>query len=409
MNLPFFIARRYLVKQKGTFSSFIIRLSIAATALSVAAMIMALAFITGFKHTIREKLYSFLGHIHIELFNPNRAQSLTLNPIKWDPALVATLKGVPHVKEVMPFAQRPTIIHANGQMEGIFLKGVNDNYSFSKEISFKGHKINYSDTAYARQVILSQSTADRLNVSIGDTVQLYFLEQGITFPRIRKVQVAGLFHTGMEDIDKSYALGDMRLLQRVNNWRPNEISGYQLELDNEKYSDTTANLIYDKYLKPPMTSYTMRDIYTSVYDWLDLTDINSNIFIIIMGIVAIINLASALMILIVEQARMVGLLKAMGMAAAKTQEIFLYHAAIIAGIGVLAGNVLAGLICWLQLRTGFMKLSEDTYSMKEVPILIHWWQIALVDVATMLLCILCMWLPTLYIRRVRPAQVLQFK
>jgi len=368
-----------------------------------------MAIISGFKYTIREKMYSLQGHIHIELYNPNRSQSLTLAPVKWDPVLVNRLQHTEHVQDISVFAARPTIIQSKGQMEGVLLKGVNKDYHYSKDISFSGEPIDYSDTAYSKQIILSQNTADKLNLAIGDTVQLYFLEQGVKFPRIRKVRVAGFFHTGMGEMDNYFGLGDIRLIQRVNNWQPNEISGYQLQLDNEKYADTVANLIFDKYLQAPMTSYTMKDIYSSVFDWLDLQDVNGRIILLIMSVVAIINLATALVILIVEQSRMVGLLKALGMGLRKMRRIFLYHAAIIAGMGIVLGNMLALGLCWLQLKTGFLKLSEETYYMKQVPVRINWWQVTAVDAGTLILCLLCMWLPTLYIRRVRPAQVLQFK
>ncbi|MDR3680326.1 MAG: ABC transporter permease [Flavipsychrobacter sp.] len=409
MNLPFFIARRYMVMQKGGFSSFIIRLAIIATALSVAVMILAIAFITGFKYTVREKLFTFLGNVHIETYNPNHSESLSLNPIKSDPALVAHVLQTPHVTHVYPFVQRPAILQAHGQMEGLFLKGVDKDYVFSPNISFTGNKLNYTDTQYSKQIILSQSTAARLNVNTGDSILLYFLEPGVRVPRIRKVQVTGIFHTGMEELDKYYGITDMRLLQRVNNWKPNEISGYQLELDNEQYSDTVANGIYERYLTSPLTTYTIRDIYPNIFDWLDLQNINGQIIIIIMALVAIINLATALMILIMEQARMLGILQALGMSLKSIQQIFLYYAGIIAGVGILAGNLFAFLFCWLQVKFGFLTLSEDTYYMKHVPVRFHLWQIAIIDGGTLILCILCMWLPTLYIRRIRPARVLQFK
>lgn len=409
MNLPFFIARRYMVKQKGGFSSFIIRLAIVATALSVSVMILAIAFITGFKYAVREKLFTFLGNVHIETYNPNHSESLSLNPIKYDAALVDAIKKYPHVNRIYPFAQRPAILQAHGQMEGLFLKGVDKDYVFSPNILFTGDRINYTDTQYAKQVILSQSTVARLNIKVGDSLLLYFLEPGVRVPRIRKVQLTGTFHTGMEELDKYYGIADMRLLQRVNNWQPDEISGYQMELDNEQYSDTVANGIYEQYLKSPLTTYTIRDIYPNIFDWLDLQNINGQIIIIIMAIVAVINLATALMILIMEQARMIGVLQALGMSLKRIRQIFLYYAGIIAGVGILVGNAFAFLFCWAQLKFGFLTLSEDTYYMKQVPIRFHWWQVMIVDMGTLLLCILCMWLPTLYIRRIRPARVLQFK
>lgn len=397
------------MKQKGTFSSFIIRLAIVATALSVAVMIVSLAVISGFKYTIRQKLFSFLGHVHVETHNPNRSLSLTLDPLIYDSLLVKQMLQEGHIKQLAIFAARPAIVQAKGQMEGLLLKGVNKDYKYDAAIKFSGNPIHYIDTSYNKQLLLSKTTADKLNINAGDSIQLYFLEPGANFPRIRKVQVAGFFHTGMEDLDRNYAICDIRLLQRVNNWSPQQISGYQLELDDEYLADSMADHIYQKYLKPPVTTYTIKDIYPNIYDWLDLQDVNARIILLIMAVVAIINLATALVILIVEQSRMVGLLKALGMGFKPMQGIFLYHAGIIAGAGILLGNILALGLCWLQLKTGFIKLSEETYFMKQAPVRIEPLQVIAVDAVTLLLCVLCMLLPTLYIRRIRPAQVLQFK
>lgn len=409
MNLPFLIARRYLLKRHGNFSSFIIRLSIIATALSVAVMIMAIAIAEGFKYNIREKLYSFLGHVHIELYDVNHSNSLSPDPIKIDQSLINNVQHAPHVVHVSPFAQRAVIAQAHGEIEGVMLKGVGSNFPFSKGITFSGKKIDYSDTDYARQVILSQTTASKLNVSAGDTIRIYFLESNAALPRVRKVVVAGLFHTGMEEVDKNYGICDLRLLQRINDWQPNEINGYQIDIDNEQYADTVSNYIYDQYIKPPLTTETISDIYPNVFDWLSQLNVEVRIILFIMAVVAIINLATTLMILIIEQVRLIGVLKALGMAARRMQQIFLYYAVLVAGLGILGGNLLALVFCQLQEHTGFLKLDEATYDMDRVPIRVFWWQVALVDIVTLVLCILCMWLPTLYIRRIRPARVLQFK
>ncbi|HXS37773.1 MAG TPA: FtsX-like permease family protein [Flavipsychrobacter sp.] len=413
MNLPFFIARRYLVKQKGTFSSFIIRLAIVATALSVAVMIVSVAFITGFKYRVKEELFSFLGHVHVAIYNNNPIKDVTLSSFKEDPKMVSYIRQIPHVVQVAPYAERPVIIHSKSEMEGLELKGITRDFRFLKGISFTGNKIDYSDTSYSKQILLSEAIANKLDVSIGDTLELCFLEQGEAYPRIRKVKLAGLFHTGAEEVDKEFALCDLRLLQRINQWQPNEINGYQVDLDDPEYSDTVSNQIFYQYLKPrimsQLTTYTIRDIFPNVFDWLQMTNVDAKIILIIMAIVAIINLAAVLMILIVEQARMIGLLKALGMAINNMRRLFLYYSGLIAMIGVIAGNIIALSICWLQLKTGFLQLSEDTYYMKYAPVRLYWWQIASIDAATLLVCVLCMWLPTLYIRRIRPARVLQFK
>lgn len=409
MNLPFFIARRYLLTQKGVFSAFIIRLAIVATALSVATMVVAVAFVTGFKYEVREKLFSFWGNVHITPYSPNAATIISPTPIERDRQLEQKLKTTPHITDITPFAVRPVIINANKLMEGAQLKGVNKDYHLPASISMTGKPIDYSDSAYSKEIMLSRSMADRLNVKAGDEIQLYFLEPGSTVPRIRKVKVSGLFHTGMEEVDKQYGLCDIRLLQRINNWKPDDINGYQLTLDNEQLADTISERIFQKYIQPPLTTYTMDEIFPNIVDWLRLQDVNARVIIIIMTIVALINLSVVLMILIVEQARMVGILKAQGMTQGMLRNVFLYHAALIAFAGIVLGNIIGLGFCWLQKATGFLQLSEATYYVRYVPVRIIWWQPLLIDIGTIIVCLLCMWLPTLYIRRIQPARVLQFK
>jgi lipoprotein-releasing system permease protein len=408
MNLSFFIARRYLVKQKGTFSSFIIKLAIVATALSVSVMILAMAIVTGFSYSISEKLYGFMGHVHVVPYDETRSNSLTFSePISFDPSLVASIKKIPHVVAVSPFVEKPAIVQANGQMEGFALKGVNKDYHFLKGITLTGKPIDFSDTFYSKQIILSQTTADRLNVNMGDTVQIDLFEAGM--PRIRRVKVAGIYHSGLDDVDKMFAVCDMRLLQRINNWSIDSINGYQVDLDEAKYADTVSNFIHFNLTKPPLESYTTTENYSFLFDWLALQSVNSLILLIIMAAVAIINMGAVLVILMVDRAKMIGLLKALGMPFEGIRNVFLSIAGLIGASGILLGNLFALSICWLQIHFGFLKLPEQHYFMSTVPIRVIWWQVAMIDIVTLVLCIFCMWLPALYIRRIQPAKVLQFK
>lgn len=408
MNLSFFIARRYLVKQKGTFSSFIIKLAIFATALSVAVMIVAIAVVVGFKYAVTEKLFSFMGHVHVVPFDETKSNSLTYSqPVYYSHGLADSIKRIPHVAAVSPFVERPVIVQAHGGMEGLRLKGVNKQYHFLNGTTTTGAPIDYRDTTYSKQILLSKTTADRLNVNIGDTVQLDFFENQT--PRIRRVRVCGVFHSGMEEVDKVYGLCDIRLLQRINNWTTDSINGYQVDLTDPAYADTVASFIHYNLINAPLEAYTTVDNYSSIFDWLQLQNINGVILLAIMAVVSIINMGAVLLILMVDRATMIGLLKALGMPFEQTRNIFLGIAGLIGAAGVVLGNVLALGLCWLQVRFGIIKLPEDTYYMSYAPIRIVWWQVAAIDVATLALCIFCMWLPALYIRRIQPAKVLQFK
>lgn len=372
-------------------------------------MVVSMAFITGFKYEIRQKLFSFWGHVHVTEFNPNASNLIAAAPIHLDPELLSTLRKIPHVRQVSAYAVRPAILQANGSMEGIKLKGITSDYKRSSRVDFKGSAIDFSDTSYSKEILLSEVTAARLNLQPGDELKLYFLEPGASAPRIRKVKLSGLFHTGMDEVDREFGVCDIRLLQRINNWSASDINGYQLDLDDASLSDTVANLAYERYLQPPLTANTMAEIYPNIFDWLQLQDINARIVLIIMALVAIINLAVALLILIVEQARTVGLLKALGMQQGDIRQVFLSHSVFIAAAGILLGTAIGVAMCFLQQQTGFLRLSEATYYMSQVPVRINWWYVLLIDLSTLVICILCMWLPSLYIRYIQPARVLQFK
>jgi lipoprotein-releasing system permease protein len=244
-------------------------------------------------------------------------------------------------------------------------------------------------------------------VKAGDAIRLYFITDGA--PRIRKLTVSGLYHTGMDEVDRQYAICDLRLLQRLSNWAPDEISGYQVELVDNTQADSMAWQIHDRYVMPPMRAQTITEVYPGIFSWLGTQDTNGRILLIIMGIVAIINLASAMLILMVDRSVMIGLLKAMGMAPKHLWTLFLSVAGLIGGLGIVIGNILGLGLCLLQLYYPFIDLPEETYNMSTVPVRIVGWQVLLIDIGTLALCVACTALPLLYIRRIQPARVLQFQ
>lgn len=406
VNLPLLIARRYLLKQKGAFSSFIIKLSIIATALSVAVMILSVCVIGGFKTVIREKIYSFWGNVLLVPYNDNPANIISPNPILYSDTVMQLLRKDPQIATVAKFVVRPAILQSKGQMEGLRLKGIDADYDYPKSLNLKGSGIKFSDTDYSRQVILSKTTANKLLLNIGDDVLFYFLESGSTSPRIRKLKVTGIYHTGMEDVDQYLAICDIRLLQRINNWAPNQINGYQIVAKEEEFTEAIADRVFKN---TELTPQTISDSFPGIVDWLNVQDLSVRILLIIMSIVATISMGAALLILIVERANITGLLKALGLSNASTQKIFLYIALLTGSLGVVLGNLFAISICLAQQKFGFLKMDEANYFMDTVPMQLNFWYIFIVDVSTLAITVLCMWLPTIYVRRMQPAKVLQFK
>lgn len=407
MNLPLLIARRYLSKQKGAFSSFIIKLAIVATSLSVAVMILAVCVTGGFKQTIRDKIYSFWGHMVLVPFNENPANIITPKPINFEPKLLQSIQQMGEVSWVAPFVVRPAIIQSKGQMEGLRLKGVDSGYPLHTSLNLEGRGIAYSgDTAYAKEIIISRNTANKLLIRLGDDVLFYFLESGATLPRIRKLRVVGIYHTGMEDVDQYLAMCDIRLLQHINNWSADQINGYQIMLHKEDQVAAAADYLFQH---TELTPQTLNETFPGIMDWLAIQNLSVKILLTIMAIVAMISLGAALLILIVERAAITGLLKALGMDDSGVQRIFLYIALLTGGLGVLLGNAMALTLVFAQRKWGFLKLDEATYFMDKVPMDVDLSLIVLVDLATLLVTIVCMWLPTVYVRKMQPAKVLQFK
>lgn len=369
-------------------------------------MTLSVCVIGGFKSVIREKIYSFWGHVQVVPYNDNPANIISPKPIHYSDTLMKLIQQDSQVASVSRFVVRPAIIQSKGQMEGLRLKGIDAAYQFPASLQLSGNAIQFSDTDYARQVILSRTTANKLLLNIGDDALFYFLESGSTAPRIRKMKVVGFYHTGMEDVDQYLAICDMRLLQHINNWTAQQINGYQIVARNEEYTTAIADRIFKN---SELTAQTIQDSFPGIIDWLNIQDLSVRILLIIMTIVATITMGAALLILIVERAKITGILKALGLSNSATQSIFLYIAILTGGLGVLFGNIIALTICIVQQKTGFLKMSESTYFMDTVPMNINCWYIFLIDICTLLITVLCMWLPTIYVRRMQAAKVLQFK
>lgn len=411
MNLPYFIAKRIARTEKATFSRFITRLSVVATALSVAVMIIAVAVVEGFKGTIQDKIFVFWGHFHVAVASPNPSSVIGPEPIDYDPQLVQKIARQPGVTALYPFAVKPAIISNGEQIEGIKLKGVDRNYPFKSSggITFTAEPIRFSDSSYDRQIIVSTQTLQQLNRKTGDSVLVYFVDVAQGVPSIRKLQIAGTFHTGVDEIDQAFALCDIRMLRRVSNWNNNAIQGYQVVVSDYRQADSIAWKIYQQYLDPPLTYNTIGDIYPDLYNWLSLIDVNTQVIILIMSLVAIINIATALLIFIMERTNMVGVLKALGMNNEKLWLIFLHHASRVAIKGILIGALIGVGFCLLQQYTQVIQLNESTYYIRYVPIKLIGWEVAAIITGTFAFCIITLTIPALLVRKINTVRALHFK
>jgi lipoprotein-releasing system permease protein len=376
----------------------------------VAAMILSLAFINGFQQVISDKIFSFWGHLRIQHFEPYKVNTAEETPILREDSTEKRIRGWANVAHVSPFATRSAVLNAHGTIEGVLFKGVDGSYPFGRLNGFlkAGRWPEMRDSAYGREIVLSQTLADALSLKVGDDVLIYFIKPGEERPRTRKLKVSGIFRTGIDIYDKTFALGDIRLLQRLNDWERDQIGGYEVVLKDKEHLDASAEQILPM-LPGGWDCRTMIQIHPEIFDWLNLQNTNKYILITVMTLVALINLITCLIILVLERTRMIGVLKALGMGDWGIQRIFLSYGSIILAWGISLGSVLGLGIAWLQLRTGFIRLDETAYYMDRAPILIVWWQVGAVLGGTFLTCVLVLMIPTIISRRIHPAKAVQFR
>lgn len=410
MNLASFIAWRIAFNQKRSFSRFIIRLATVATTISVAVMIITFAFTSGFQQVISRKVFSFWGHVRVQYDDRGKAAIAEEQPIHKNDTVVRMLRSNPEVTTVQTFATKNAILKTSDALEGVLFKGVEKEYAFSNIAGFlqQGKWINFPDSGYSNQILLSEYTANQLKLKVGDRLIVYFIQPGGAAPRPRPLFISGIYRSGIEEFDKLIAFGDLRLIQRLNDWEPDQIGGYELFLHD--YTKMTA-VSEDIYTALPelWNSRTTQDIYPHIFDWLNLQDQTIGIVISIMVVVAILNLITCLIILVLERTRMVGILKALGAHDSKIQTIFLFHGSIITVLGILLGNIIGVLICWLQQQYGLVRLPEEMYYISTVAVNLEWWHIVVVDVGTFIVCFAALIIPTLVVRRLRPVKAIQFR
>ena len=409
MNIAAFIARRIAFNQEKSFSRFVIRLSIGATVISVAVMILTLTFASGFQKTISQKVFSFWGHIRIQSYYSARVAIAEETPIHRSDSVSNLKKLYPAIKTVQAFATKNAILKTAETIEGVLFKGVEKEYDFSnlEQFKVKGHWPKFTDSGYSNEIMLSAYTANVLKLNVNDQILIYFIQPGAPL-RTRKLTVAGIFKTGIEEYDKLIAIGDLKLIQRLNDWDASQIGGYEIFLHDYNRMDEVSEVIVPD-IPIGLQSNTIKYIYPSIFDWLALQNKTILIVLAIMIGIAILNLITCLLILVLERTRMIGMLKALGARNHIIQSIFLYHGAIITFFGLLLGNIVGLFIAWLQQQTGFIKLPEDAYYISQAAVDIVWWQIAAVNIGTFLVCFLVLTIPTIIIKRVQPIKAIQFR
>ena len=406
MQLGYYIAKKLSLSKQHSFTKTISALAVAAVSISVCVVLLAFGILLGFKQEIRQKVKGYAGDISVTRYQ--LASGNESNLFEIDPTFIQSARNTDHIVSVFPFLHKAGIIKSDSTLEGVVLKGYGHDYDFSfyKKHLKKGHLPVYTDSADSYDILLSQHTANLLNVDTGDRLFLYFIDNKDV--RQRRPKVVGIFDTGLQEFDKQFAIADIRSLQRLVNMEYNVAGGYEIRLDDFAHVETVQNNLA-KLLDYNYAINSIVELYPTIFQWLELVDTNVLVIIILMLVVAIINIITVLLILIIDRIPMIGILKSMGASSQKVTSIFNWQGLIILIGGLLVGNGIALLLAYLQVNHNLIGLDPSTYYMDAVPFhlpLSYW---LLINVGALAVCFIFTYIPVRLIHTIQPAQSIRFR
>ncbi|MCD4696428.1 MAG: FtsX-like permease family protein [Bacteroidales bacterium] len=408
MKFEFFIARRMFLKNKANFSQPIVRLGAISVALGFSVMVISVSIVTGFQQQVRDKVIGFGSHIQITGYDINASYESRPVSIQQDfyPS-IDTVKGISHIQV---FASKAGIIKTEDQIEGIIFKGISHDFDwkyFDQKI-IDGSAFRIDSIKRTNEIIISKSSAVRLRLNTGDEMRMYFINNDELQPRGRKFKISGIFETGLEEFDRMYVLGDIKHVQRLNNWEKYQVSGYEILIEDFNEIDKMGEIV-NGMIGYNLRSQTIKQLQPQIFEWLALHDMNVAIIISLMVMVAGITMISTLLILILEKTNMIGILKALGTKNQSVRKIFLYNAIYIIGKGLIWGNLIALALSTLQLKFGIFKLNQESYYVSEVPINFDLFHYLVINAGTLIVCSLMLIIPTYIVTRISPVKAIRFQ
>ena len=374
-------------------------------------MIITLAFVHGFQEKVADKIFGFWGHIRVQKYEAGKSLVSEELPLIRNKEVEKNISTTPSIISYNSFATKSAVLESQTGIEGVLIKGIekNETHTALKQFLVAGRWIQYTDSLYSKETLISDAVAKGLQIKINDTIKVHFVSTNADAQKTyRKLVVVGFYHTGIDEYDKLFMIADINLIRRINNWEPNQIGGYEVFIDQYQNIDAVSSNLSNA-LPSEWMSKSIKEVYPNIFDWLDIQDVNRNVVFIVMGIVALINLITCLLILMLERTNMIGLLKSMGATNWTIQKIFIVYASFITLAGVGFGLIIGLGICLLQQATGFITLDEASYYISVAPVKIIAWQVAAVCIGTSLVCFISLFLPTLLIPKISPVKAIEFK
>ncbi len=416
MSIELFIARKLFFEKgsKKLLSQNIIRIALVGIALGLAVMIISVAVITGFKNEIRNKVIGFGSHIQV--INFDSSNSYETRPVSRNQHFIDTLQQLKDVRHVQVFATKPGMIKTDEYIQGIVFKGVDTSYdwSFFRQNMAEGNLPALNDSVRSDQILISEQVADLLEVKIGDRVVLYFVNEDENLPRMLQLTISGLYRTSLEEFDNLFVIGDLQQIQRLNNWKSDQVSGFEISINHFNRIDDIEQHVRNTVLNYSvendaiLRTTTITREYPQIFDWLSILDMNVWVILILMALVAGFNMISGLLVLILERSKMIGVLKALGSPDWSIRKIFLYLSAFLTTRGMLWGN-LAGLsFVLLQHYFEIIKLNPTTYYVDVVPVNFSLLHLVLLNLGTIAATTLMLVVPSYLVSKISPEKTIRF-
>ena len=406
MKATRFISSRIFSLSKENLSSIVMKIAIVSIALGIAIMLISIAVVVGFKNQIRDKVVGFVSPIQIQVLNQN--ESIEETPFIYDSLLKSKL-NLPFIESVFPTANKAGIVKTEDEIHGVVLKGVDKDYDWNyiDNSLVSGNIPQYSENERSNEVVVSKIISDKMLLNVGDDVRLWFVGEDMK-TRGRKFVVKGIYETGLTECDERFIYCDINQIRRLNGWDEKHVGHLEIKLVEGIDANEANNLIYYS-IPTKLVSYTARELYPQIYDWLDLQDMNVVIIIVLMLLVAGITVISMLLIIVLERTSTIGVLKSMGANNAFIRRIFMQRSCRILLLGMLAGNIFGIGLCLIQKYTDIIKLSPESYYLSSVPIELNFLHVMLLNVGTFALWVLMMLIPTMVINNINPSKSIRFE
>jgi lipoprotein-releasing system permease protein len=410
LNLEYFIAKRLITARdhKSSISAPIIKIAIAAIAIGMIMMIISVATGIGLQQKIRQKVAAFNGHIIITNYDENQSQ-LSLTPISTHQDFYPKFKNVEGINHVQAVATKSGIIRTETAFEGIIFKGVGKEYRWNnlQEYLVSG-KLPNLNNQLNDEVLISEFLANRLNLKVGDKFNTFFMKEDTNQkPNLRVFRITGIFNSGFQEFDSTYIIGDIRHIQRINKWESDQVGAFEVFVDDFNAIQEKGQEVYEK-TGSTLDTQTIVEKYYYIFEWLKLFDFNIIVILVIMIAVATINMVVALLVLILERTQMIGILKSMGANNWTVRKIFLYNAFYLISKGLFWGNLIGVGMLLIQQNFGVIKLNPENYYVNEAPVFIDFGTIFLLNIGTVLICLLILLIPSYIITKISPIKAIRF-